>query len=42
MHLAVSSAIIETLESLALSYPRVDGARRKSLEQARTKLEKEL
>ena len=41
MHLVVSSAIIETLESLDLSYPKVDGARRKALEQARKKLEQE-
>lgn len=41
MHLVVSSAIIETLESLDLSYPQVDGARRKALEQARRKLEQE-
>ncbi len=41
MHLVVSSAIIETLESLDLSYPKVDGARRKALEQARRKLEQE-
>jgi hypothetical protein len=41
MHLVVSSAIIETLESIDLSYPKVDGARRKELDQARRKLEQE-
>jgi PPK2 family polyphosphate:nucleotide phosphotransferase len=41
MHLVVSSAIIETLESLDLSYPKVDPARRKALEEARKTLEQE-
>jgi PPK2 family polyphosphate:nucleotide phosphotransferase len=40
MHAAVSSAIIETLRDLKLSYPTVDRARRKELEAARAILEK--
>jgi len=40
MHIAVSSAIIETLESLKLAFPKVDRARRKELEAARVALEK--
>lgn len=38
MHVAVSSAIVETLESLKLSYPTVDRHRRKELQAAREKL----
>jgi PPK2 family polyphosphate:nucleotide phosphotransferase len=37
--LAVASAIIDTLEKLNLSYPKVDGSRRKGLEEARKLLE---
>jgi PPK2 family polyphosphate:nucleotide phosphotransferase len=40
MHAAVSSAIVETLQELKLSYPTVDRARRKELEAARAALEK--
>jgi PPK2 family polyphosphate:nucleotide phosphotransferase len=40
MHAAVSSAIVETLQELKLSYPTVDRARRKELEAARQGLEK--
>jgi|SRR5579859_2287066 len=40
-HLVVSSAIIETLASLKLTFPKVDPARRKELATARAKLEKE-
>jgi PPK2 family polyphosphate:nucleotide phosphotransferase len=40
MHAAVSSAIVETLKELKLSYPTVDRARRKELEVARAALEK--
>ncbi len=40
-HLVVSSAIIETLAGLKLAFPKVDPARRKELETARAKLEKE-
>jgi PPK2 family polyphosphate:nucleotide phosphotransferase len=39
MHIAVSSAIIETLESLKLAFPKVDRARRKELDTARVALE---
>lgn len=39
MHLMVSAAIIETLESLKLEYPKVDGNRRKELQEARKGLE---
>jgi PPK2 family polyphosphate:nucleotide phosphotransferase len=38
--LVVASAIVETLEELRLSYPRVDAAKRKELEDARKLLEK--
>jgi PPK2 family polyphosphate:nucleotide phosphotransferase len=38
MHAAVSSAIVETLESMKLSYPVVDQNRRKELRAARAKL----
>lgn len=41
MHATVSSAIVETLNGLKLSYPTVDRARRKELEAARAALEKE-
>ena len=41
MHAAVSSTIVETLESLKLSYPRVDGARLRGLKAAKKKLLKE-
>jgi hypothetical protein len=34
-HLVVAAAIVETLESLGLSYPPVDDAKRKELEAAR-------
>jgi len=34
-HLAVSAAIVETLEELNLSYPKVDAAKRKELQAAR-------
>jgi PPK2 family polyphosphate:nucleotide phosphotransferase len=37
-HLAVSTAIVETLEELNLSYPKVDAAKRKELEAARRTL----
>jgi PPK2 family polyphosphate:nucleotide phosphotransferase len=40
MHTAVSSAIVETLKELKLSYPTVAAARRKELETARAALEK--
>jgi PPK2 family polyphosphate:nucleotide phosphotransferase len=40
MHAAVSSAIIETLKELKLSYPTVAPARRKELETARKRLQK--
>lgn len=39
--LAVASAIIETLESLKLAYPKVDKEKRKELEAARAALRKE-
>ncbi|MGA7695249.1 MAG: polyphosphate kinase 2 family protein [Candidatus Sulfotelmatobacter sp.] len=39
-HLAVSAAIVETLEELGLSYPKVDGAKRKRIEAARKLLTK--
>jgi PPK2 family polyphosphate:nucleotide phosphotransferase len=39
-HLVVSAAIVETLEDLGLSYPEVDGAKRKALQRARAGLEK--
>jgi len=37
-HIAVSSAIIQTLEELDLQFPKVDKARRKQLESARQAL----
>jgi PPK2 family polyphosphate:nucleotide phosphotransferase len=40
MHATVSSAIIDTLKELKLSYPTVDRTRRKELEAARASLEK--
>jgi len=39
-HLAVSAAIVETLEELGLSYPKVDGAKRKRIQAARKLLTK--
>jgi len=39
-HLAVSAAIVETLEALNLSYPKVDATKRKELQQARRLLAK--
>jgi hypothetical protein len=39
-HLAVSAAIVETLEGLSLSYPKVDAAKRKELQAARQTLAK--
>ncbi len=39
-HLAVSAAIVETLEELDLSYPKVDAAKRKEIQAARRMLEK--
>lgn len=41
MHLMVSAAIIDTLESLDLEYPRVDSERLKALQEARIALERE-
>jgi PPK2 family polyphosphate:nucleotide phosphotransferase len=41
MHAVVSSAIVETLEGLKLSYPTVDRARRKQLKAARIRLQKQ-
>jgi PPK2 family polyphosphate:nucleotide phosphotransferase len=38
-HIAVSAAIIDTLEGLDLSYPRVDAAKKKELAEARKALE---
>jgi PPK2 family polyphosphate:nucleotide phosphotransferase len=38
-HLAVAAAVVETLEELNLSYPKVDAAKRKELEAARKELE---
>ena len=40
MHIMVSAAIIQTLESLNLDYPKVDGERRKQLQAARDDLQK--
>jgi PPK2 family polyphosphate:nucleotide phosphotransferase len=40
-HIAVSSAIIQTLENLSLQFPKVDKERRKQLEAARRALMKE-
>ena len=39
-HLAVSAAIVETLEELGLSYPKVDAAKRTELQAARKILDK--
>jgi polyphosphate kinase 2 (PPK2 family) len=39
-HLAVSAAIVETLEELNLAYPKVDPAKQKQLQAARKVLEK--
>ncbi|HUO24350.1 MAG TPA: polyphosphate kinase 2 family protein [Candidatus Aquilonibacter sp.] len=39
-HLAISAAIVETLEALDLSYPKVDAAKRKELAEARKTLQK--
>ncbi len=39
-HLAVSAAIVETLEELGLAYPKVDAAKRKELQAARQTLAK--
>ena len=39
-HLAVSAAIVETLEELNLSYPKVDAAKRRELQAARQTLAK--
>jgi polyphosphate kinase 2 (PPK2 family) len=39
--LVVASALVDTLEELGLSYPKVDAAKRKELEEARKLLEKE-
>jgi PPK2 family polyphosphate:nucleotide phosphotransferase len=39
-HLAVSAAIVETLDKLDLSYPKVSAAKRKELDAARKALEK--
>jgi PPK2 family polyphosphate:nucleotide phosphotransferase len=41
MHTVVSSTIIETLKELKLAYPKVAPSRRKELETARERLEKE-
>jgi len=37
-HLAVSAAIVETLQELGPSYPKVDAAKRKELQAARRML----
>jgi len=39
-HLAVSAAIVETLEELSVAYPKVDAAKRKELEASRKLLAK--
>jgi PPK2 family polyphosphate:nucleotide phosphotransferase len=39
-HLVVAAAIVETLEELGLSYPKVDAAKRKELQEARKVLGK--
>ncbi len=39
--LVVASVVIDTLESLKLSYPKLDKARRKELDSARTVLERQ-
>jgi hypothetical protein len=39
-HIAVSSAIIQTLEDMDLQLPKVDKVRRKQLEEARQALQK--
>jgi len=41
MHLMVSAAIIDTLETLDLAYPQVDSDRLKELQNARKALERE-
>jgi PPK2 family polyphosphate:nucleotide phosphotransferase len=41
-HLAVSAAIVETLEELGLAYPKVDATKRKELQAARQTLVKKL
>lgn len=40
-HLVVAAAIVETLEDLGLSYPKIDAAKRKDLQAARKTLLKE-
>jgi PPK2 family polyphosphate:nucleotide phosphotransferase len=37
-HLVVAAAIVETMEELKLSYPKVDAAKRKEIEQAKREL----
>jgi len=39
-HLVVAAAIVETLEELAIAYPKVDAAKRKELQEARRTLGK--
>ncbi len=39
-HLTVAAAVVETLEDLGVSYPKVDAAKRKELRDARRTLEK--
>jgi hypothetical protein len=39
-HIAVSSALIQTLEDMDLQFPKVDKERRKQLEEARQALQK--
>ncbi len=39
-HLAVSAAIVETLDELGLAYPKVDAVKRKELQAARQTLVK--
>jgi hypothetical protein len=39
-HLVVAAAIVETLEELGISYPKVDAAKRKELQEARRALGK--
>ena len=34
-HLVVASAIVETLEALDLSYPKVDAAKRKAIQEGK-------
>jgi polyphosphate kinase 2 (PPK2 family) len=40
-HLVVAAAIVETLEDLGLTYPKIDAAKRKDLQAARKTLIKE-